>query len=78
LAAAESVVAVDFIAAALSPNDLSSASMPVRNAAIAASIVPRRFCCLAMSSRCCCSFCCSVMSSCVDTQPPSGIGALMA
>jgi hypothetical protein len=44
LEAAESVTAVDFIAAALSPNVLSSVSILVRNAAIAVSMAPRRRC----------------------------------
>jgi hypothetical protein len=78
LAAVESDTAVDFIAMALAPNEVSSVSMPVRNAAIAASTAPRRCCCATMASRCSCRRCCSVTSSCVETQPPSAIGTLMA
>ena len=63
---------------ALAPNEVSSVSMPVRNAAIAASTAPRRCCCATMASHCSCRRCCSVTSSCVETQPPSAIGTLMA
>ena len=68
--AASSLVAVDFIVAALSPTDLRTFSTRSRKFRIAASIVPRLLSSSTIASRCCCSLRCSVTSSWVATQPP--------
>ena len=73
----DSVVAVDFIACALSSTVFNRLFISRRNAEIAASTMARRFSSAAISSRSFSSRRCSVTSSWVPTQPPPGIGWLM-
>jgi hypothetical protein len=71
------VVAVDRIALAPSATVFKWSSAWRRNAAIAWSITARRCCCSCIDTRSRSASRRSVMSSCVATQPPSGIGRLM-
>ena len=76
LEAANSVVAVERIAMALSPTVRSSASTRARKPVSAASMPLRRCSWAAIRSRSCSARSCLVTSWWVETQPPSAMGRL--